>query len=700
MKEHMKHNKKIVFLFIGVVLFLVGFTRWPVYASEDIENRTGVQEIEGFYTEHIDSSQIYNKKASAAYLSKWESYSTYYYYNQMSSQEKKFYDGLNFMCLSYLEGTESFDIYKNNKLYAKYVAVGELTYDEAKEVLLIFIFSNPQYYFIDRHYGWGELNGVRFLALGVFEEFKDGIYRKQVTEQMAANIQEYYNQINTNASVQEKEVALHNLLVQNVTYESGEYDQSIYSVFVQKESVCAAYAKSFALLCNGLGIDCVLVTSDSHAWNKIRLNDSWYVVDSTWNDPDQGDRIRYTFFNRSQDMIEFLDMSGQHKEEVLWEDYGPKCILDSGASDNSIGVIQEPVNKTEVPTINAVYGEDYLKVDLSSPTKDAVLYYTLDGTNPTEANTKSFRYYEPFIIRKNNTLQVIAVYNSFADSDVLKYVVDVKPSNAAKPDIVTSPTSKTYTYGSKATALKVAISPVNMVNVSYQWYVKTSNNGKATSIKGATNASYIPPLTKVGTMYYFCRVTNRDDNALVTKVSDMLSGTAKIVVKQASITSCKVTKISNKTYTGKAQLQSPTITYKGKTLVKNKDYTLSYKANRVVGKAQCIIAGKGNFTGKKTYYFNINPTSTSITSSKMKSKSVRLAWIKKSQVTGYQIQYAYNSKFSTSKAVTVKGYQKQSYTLSKLKAKKICYVRIRTYKTVSGKKYYSGWSKPLKIKVK
>ena len=73
----------------------------------------------------------------------------------------------------------------------------------------------------------------------------------------------------------------------------------------------------------------------------------------------------------------------------------------------------------------------------------------------------------------------------------------------------------------------------------------------------------------------------------------------------------------------------------------------------------------------------------------------------KSRITGYQIQLATNSKFTKGKkTVTVKGYKKVSKKVTKLKGKKKYYVRVRTYKTVSGVKYYSPWSKIKTVKTR
>ncbi|MBR3738652.1 MAG: calcineurin-like phosphoesterase, partial [Eubacterium sp.] len=82
-------------------------------------------------------------------------------------------------------------------------------------------------------------------------------------------------------------------------------------------------------------------------------------------------------------------------------------------------------------------------------------------------------------------------------------------------------------------------------------------------------------------------------------------------------------------------------------------------------------------------------------------KAFTVKWKKyTTQTTGSQIQYSTSSKFASAKTGTVSKNTTTSKKITKLKAKKTYYVRIRTYKTVSGKKYYSSWSSSKKIKTK
>jgi len=96
-----------------------------------------------------------------------------------------------------------------------------------------------------------------------------------------------------------------------------------------------------------------------------------------------------------------------------------------------------------------------------------------------------------------------------------------------------------------------------------------------------------------------------------------------------------------------------------------------------------------------TTVFAASIPTTTITSVKAQSKAFTVKWKKKSSITGYQIQYSTDSKFKKEKkSIKTKNAKTVSKKITKLKAAKKYYVRIRTYK---GKKY-SKWSKVKSIK--
>lgn len=97
----------------------------------------------------------------------------------------------------------------------------------------------------------------------------------------------------------------------------------------------------------------------------------------------------------------------------------------------------------------------------------------------------------------------------------------------------------------------------------------------------------------------------------------------------------------------------------------------------------------------------VKPKKTSIKKLSKGKKKFTVTWAKVSGVKGYQIQYSSNKKFKkNNKSVTVTKQKTTKATVKKLKSKKKYYVRVRTYKTVNGKKIYSSWSKAKSVKTK
>lgn len=159
-------------------------------------------------------------------------------------------------------------------------------------------------------------------------------------------------------------------------------------------------------------------------------------------------------------------------------------------------------------------------------------------------------------------------------------------------------------------------------------------------------------------------------------------------------------------YNGKARTQPILVTsnYAGKekALKEGTDYIVSYSNNKAIGTATVTVKGKGSYiaTVKKT--FKIVPKSTTLNSIKSTKKGrLTVQWKIQTQTSGYQIQYARNSKFTSGKAAkTIASNKTIKKTYSGLKSGKKYWVRVRAYKTVNGKKYYSAWSKAKKVTVR
>ena len=224
--------------------------------------------------------------------------------------------------------------------------------------------------------------------------------------------------------------------------------------------------------------------------------------------------------------------------------------------------------------------------------------------------------------------------------------------------------TSTYAYDGKA----------KKPGVTVKLNGKTLKNGTDYTVSYSNN-------TKVGT----AKVT-------ITGKGNYTGSVSKTFKIKNNFKKATVSGISNKSYTGKNITQSITVKYNGKTLKKGTDYTVSYSSNKSIGTATVKIAGKGSYTGTITKTFKINPAKQEIQKLTAKSEAFFVDWAQKGSATGYEIQYATNSKFTSAKKVTITNNKTDTKTITKLSGKKKYYVRVRSYTTVKGTKYYGAWS--------
>ena len=278
-------------------------------------------------------------------------------------------------------------------------------------------------------------------------------------------------------------------------------------------------------------------------------------------------------------------------------------------------------------------------------------------------------------------------------------------------------TSNVYVYGkgnySGSLSAKFDIVPakqqIQKLETKYKgFYIDWAQKGSATGydVEYSVNANMSGAVSKhltaskpdtltvsglAGNKTYYVRVrsyTNVNGKVYYGAWSDIKS----IKTANNDITKATVSGISTKAFTGKAITQNVTVKV-GNTVLKNgTDYTVSYSNNKKVGKATVKITGKGKYGGVITKTFKINPAKQEIQKLTAKSKAFFVDWAQKGSATGYEIQYATNSKFTGAKKVTITNNKTDKTTVSKLSANKKYYVRVRSYTTVGGTKYYGAWS--------
>lgn len=122
-----------------------------------------------------------------------------------------------------------------------------------------------------------------------------------MVQQMDDVIEAVVRQADQYETAREKALFVHDYLVENCTYDEAVYNSheteslsyTCYGCLVNHTAVCQGYAEAYKVILDRLGIPCGLIMgtavneseSGSHAWNYVYLEDAYYMVDVTWDDP-------------------------------------------------------------------------------------------------------------------------------------------------------------------------------------------------------------------------------------------------------------------------------------------------------------------------------------------------------------------------------------------------------------------------------
>ena len=183
-----------------------------------------------------------------------------------------------------------------------------------------------------------------------------------------------------------------------------------------------------------------------------------------------------------------------------------------------------------------------------------------------------------------------------------------------------------------------------------------------------------------------------DSNGMVTETCFCGETGASSVIYAAS-----EMKLSTSTFTYTGGMKRPSVTLRDSEgyIIDDSNYTVTYPSGRrEVGSYTVKVTLKNYYKGTMARTFVIRPESTYIYEYDTTSSSFTVYWDDVDDITGYQVQYSTSSNFSGGYSTirTIANAYAYRFTCRGLYSDCDYYVRVRAYKTVSGKKYYSQWS--------
>lgn len=365
----MKNKKIVTTIIIILIAIIIAVGGLSIYyfldtaqtnSNRDIENEDQLNKLINTNQSTVNNSttnkQLQNQavidpiiKLPDNEMQQNESIVSTYYYSQLDEIAKQIYDGLKTNKDNLISGNYviDYDTKFNTLLNTE---GGELKLNQAfQSAWDAFSYDNMDLFYIDitkvtltnEYYSLGGIKTYK-ISIGPGENsnyfqtiFKD---KKQVESAKAylENIKKQMIEQTVADDAYTKIAKVHNWLIYFINYENNETSKeqhTIYGALKNGKAVCEGYARAFKYLMDGVGVPCVLVSGEgknsqgqieSHAWNYVQINDKWYAIDVTWDDPvvigggEQTKEMKYKYFLKgSEEFFENHTENGKFSESSI-----------------------------------------------------------------------------------------------------------------------------------------------------------------------------------------------------------------------------------------------------------------------------------------------------------------------------------------------------------------------------------------------
>lgn len=198
-----------------------------------------------------------------------------YYYSLLSEEEKTIYE----------------EIAAGLKEEKEKITVRGQRAERVNEIYQMVLMDYPEFFWCDGSCETVSYEGENGYSVLSPTYTSAGEERKMRKQQIETAVQECLNIIGIDGSEYERIKRVYEYIINTTEYELEAPDnQNIYSVLVNKRSVCAGYARTMQYLLEKMGIYSIYVIGtasgqEAHAWNIVQCDGAFYHVDTTWGDP-------------------------------------------------------------------------------------------------------------------------------------------------------------------------------------------------------------------------------------------------------------------------------------------------------------------------------------------------------------------------------------------------------------------------------
>ena len=322
----MKNKILTFFLFILMLILLGGFlfVGWAIYndmfngdvvetlhTDENLvaidkgsyvtrkERKSIVDTITDIFTKTEDTTQEYSNEGSIGK----------YFYEQLSNTQKVIYNGLQESKEELMTGTYKIEFGNRFADVLNQENGSKILGDDYQTAIEAFTHDNGDLFYLDVSKMYLNMEtkkkafnttynvyispeeGYTYYANGFNSVDDVKIALKKIEQE-----RDYIKSELTGNTYKDIKI-IHDYLIDSIEYDEqyksiGTY--SIYGALVEKRCVCEGYTRAFKYLADAAGIKCVIMQgtasntqgkTEKHAWNAVRIGGTWYLIDTTWDDP-------------------------------------------------------------------------------------------------------------------------------------------------------------------------------------------------------------------------------------------------------------------------------------------------------------------------------------------------------------------------------------------------------------------------------
>ncbi len=254
----------------------------------------------------------------------WQKEYDFIYFNETDDFEPDDYDELVEIFYTTLDkGWNEFTFYCGSEYEECISDVGALSNDE-KFLAEINNFVHP----------YNSYTTIRTLydETGEITLKIDKLYSEDDINQIDQDINKLMNDnLNDNMSIRDKIKTMHDIIINNTKYDEERYEYNysdydsarINGLLYDHYAICSGYTDTMAVILSKLNVPNYKIASEEHVWNAVYLDDKWYHLDLTWDDPISSsgrDILLHDFFLIDDDQLTKLDMKATKREHIYNRD--------------------------------------------------------------------------------------------------------------------------------------------------------------------------------------------------------------------------------------------------------------------------------------------------------------------------------------------------------------------------------------------